>query len=376
MATSLYIHIPFCAAKCSYCSFPSYAGLEGLQGRYVDVLCGELKKCAPERGPEPLQTIFLGGGTPTLLSKRHLRQVVSSCFALFPVADDAEISIEANPGTVDGKKLAFLRGAGVNRISLGVQSFHDQELRRTGRIHSAAEAVRAVSLARAAGFRNLSIDLMYGLPGQDTESWRSSLDIACSLGLNHLSLYQLTVEEGTPLEKRIRENSVQLPDDEEIARMDEISAEVTRAAGLLQYEISNYAQKGYQCRHNITYWENRDYLAVGSGAVSCLHGCRRRNIGNPERYCDLLESGKSAMVAQEILETEASFRETVIMGLRLNRGISVHRLEARYGLLPKSYYGKTFRQLVADGLLHEKAGYLALTDRGRRFANRVMAELV
>lgn len=292
------------------------------------------------------------------------------------MADDAEVSIEANPGTVDGEKLALLRGAGINRISLGVQSFHDQELARIGRIHSAAEAVRAVTWARAAGFRNLSIDLMYGLPGQDAESWRASLDMACSLGLNHLSLYQLTVEEGTPLEKMVREKSVQLPEDEEIARMDEISAEVTGAAGLLQYEISNYAQTGYQCRHNITYWENRDYLAVGSGAVSCLHGCRRRNIANPERYCDLLESGKSAVVAQETLEAEASFRETVIMGLRLNRGISLHRLEGRYGRLPKNYYGKTFRKLVADGLLQEKAGYLALTDRGRRFANRVMAELV
>lgn len=376
MATALYIHIPFCATKCSYCSFSSYAGLEGLQGRYVDSLCVELQKSASEGDTEPLQTVFLGGGTPTLLSANLLRKVLSSCFALFPFAADAEISIEANPGTVDAEKLDILKEGGFNRISLGVQSFHDRELGRIGRIHSAAEAVRAVNLAKTAGFQNLSIDLMYGLPGQNSGSWRTSLDTALSLGLNHLSLYQLTVEEGTPLERVVREDRVQLPDDDEVAVMDEISAELTTAAGLFQYEISNYAQPGYECRHNITYWENREYLGIGSGAVSCLRGCRRRNVADPEQYCSLVETGKSVVQEEETLETDASFRETVIMGLRLNRGVSIWRLQSRYGLLPQSYYGKTFRRLIADGLLEQSAGYLFLTDRGRVFANRVMAELV
>ncbi len=376
MASALYIHIPFCAAKCSYCSFNSYTGLEGLQGRYVDSLCLELQKCAPEGDIEPLKTIFLGGGTPTFLSASLLRKVLSSCLALFPVAPDAEISIEANPGTVDAEKLDILKGVGVNRISLGVQSFHDRELGRIGRIHSAAEAVRAVDMARTAGFQNLSIDLMYGLPGQDSGSWRTSLDTALSLGLNHLSLYQLTVEEETPLERMVREDRLQLPGDDEVVAMDEISAELTTAAGLFQYEISNYAQPGYQCRHNITYWQNSDYLGVGSGAVSCLRGCRRRNVAGPEQYCRLVEAGKSVVLEEETLETDASFRETVIMGLRLNRGVSIDRLQTRYGLLPESYYGKTLRRLIADGLLEQSAGYLFLTDRGRVFANRVMAELV
>ncbi|MBU0944758.1 MAG: radical SAM family heme chaperone HemW [Proteobacteria bacterium] len=376
MVTALYIHIPFCAAKCSYCSFNSYAGLEGLQERYVEALCVEMVKSASGRRIAPLQTIFLGGGTPTLLSASLLRKVLSSCLALFPLAPDAEISIEANPGTVDGEKLDFLRAAGVNRLSLGVQSFADQELGRIGRIHSAAEAVRAVHMARAAGFQNLSLDLMYGLPDQDAGSWRTSLETAFSLALNHLSLYQLTVEEGTPLERMVREKRVQLPDDDDVAVMDALSTELSAGAGLLQYEISNYAQPGYQCRHNITYWENRDYLAIGSGAVSCLDGCRRRTVAGPEQYCDLIEAGQSVVIEEETLQADASFRETVIMGLRLNRGVSLNQLQRRYGILPEDYYGKILEQLIADGLLVQKGGYLRLTERGRVFANRVMAELV
>ncbi|MBU0960379.1 MAG: radical SAM family heme chaperone HemW [Proteobacteria bacterium] len=376
MVTALYIHIPFCAAKCSYCSFNSYAGLEGLQSKYVDSLCAELKKMASEGDIGPLRTIFMGGGTPTLLHGSLLDTVLSSCFALFSVAPDAEISIEANPGTVDREKLDLLRKLGVNRISLGVQSFNDQELARIGRIHSGTEATRAVHMARAAGFNNLSIDLMYGLPGQNPGSWQTSLETGISLGLNHLSLYQLTVEEGTPLERMVREDRLQLPDDDEVAVMDAISAELTAAAGLFQYEISNYAQPEYQCRHNITYWENREYMGVGSGAVSCLNGCRRRNIADPEQYCRLLEAGESVIIEEETLESDASFRESVIMGLRLNKGVSVGQLENRYGLLPEKYYGDLFKQLVADGLLEQRSGYLRLTARGRVFANQVMAELV
>ena len=376
MTTSLYIHIPFCAARCNYCSFNSYAGLEELQGRYVDSLCVELAQCASEGHMEPLKTVFLGGGTPSILSAALLKKLLASCFAYFPVHPDAEISIEANPGTVDRAKFELLKIAGVNRISFGVQSFNDRELKKIGRIHSAEEAVQAVNMAKDAGFTNLSIDLMYGLPGQDSNSWQTSLKTALSLDLNHLSLYQLTVEEQTPLERMVREGRLQLPVEDELAAMDEITAQVTVKKGLSQYEISNYARSGCQCQHNITYWENRDYFGVGAGAVSCLHGSRKRNTAAPEEYCSLIESGKSTMIDEEKLNPEASFRETVIMGLRMNRGVAVKELEKRYEIQLETYYGKVLRQLIRDKLLEQSADYLYLTDRGRIFANLVMAELV
>jgi putative oxygen-independent coproporphyrinogen III oxidase len=376
MTSSLYIHIPFCAAKCSYCSFNSYAGLEGLQERYVEALCAELLQGATGENVGPLRTIFLGGGTPTLLSASLLKQIFSTCYSAFDVFPDAEISIEANPGTVDKEILFTLLESGVNRLSIGVQAFNDLELQAIGRIHTVSEAIGAVAIAKEAGFKNLSIDLMYGLPVQSPESWQTSLEIALSLGVNHLSLYQLTVEEQTPLERMIEEDRLQLPGDEDIEAMDGITTESTAAAGFSQYEISNYAQAGYQCRHNITYWENRDYFGFGTGAVSCLQGIRRRTIANPQKYCGLVESGQSVVVEEETLEPDASFRETVIMGLRLNRGVSVDMLENRYGLSPEKYYGKILQQLITDDLLEKRAGFLCLTDRGRSFANRVMAELV
>jgi len=284
--------------------------------------------------------------------------------------------MEANPGTIDRAKFDLLKKLGVNRISFGVQSFNDQELERIGRIHSAEDAVQAVTMAKEAGFNNVSVDLMYGLPGQDSRSWQASLETAVSLNLNHLSLYQLTVEEETPLKRMVEEGRMQLPVDDELAAMDELTAELTAKNGLFQYEISNYAQSDYQCRHNITYWENRDYFGVGAGAVSCLRRSRKQNIADPNEYCRLIKKGHSTIIDEEKLDTEASFRETVIMGLRMNRGVSVKELDRRYGIQLENYYGKVFQQLIGDSLLEQSADYIYLTDRGRVFANTVMADLV
>jgi len=376
MTSSLYIHIPFCAAKCNYCSFNSYAGLGGLQAAYVRALCAELFQSASGVEQGALKTVFLGGGTPTILSTSQLKQILSICYSAFSVSPDAEISIEANPGTVDRGKLIGLFESGVNRLSIGVQSFNDWELKTIGRIHTAAEAIKAVEMAQAVGFNNLSVDLMYGLPGQSTRSWKTSLETALSLGLKHISIYNLTVEERTPLEKLVREERLQLPGDEDIEIMDGITGECTAAAGFEQYEISNYAKVGYQSRHNITYWENRDYFGFGAGAVSCLNGSRRRNIANPKEYCRFVESGKSVVIEEETLEHDASFRETVIMGLRMNRGVSLSMLENRYGISIEKYYGTILQQLIGSGMLEKVTGFLRLTDKGRPFANGVMAELV
>lgn len=376
MSSSLYIHIPFCVAKCNYCSFNSYAGLERLQERYVDDLVVECTQVALEGQRTPLKTVFLGGGTPSLLSNEQLTRLFGVISTDFEIAIDAEISIEANPGTIDTKKLDTLRQGGVNRLSIGVQSFDDQELRTIGRIHSAEEARAAVMNAKAAGFHNLSVDLMYGLPGQTAESWQQSLNTALSLSLQHLSLYQLTVEEETPLEGMIRDDRLHLPDEDIVAEMDAMTVSLLEKFDFRQYEISNYAKKNYQCRHNVNYWNNGDYHGLGAGAVSYSHGTRVKNIADPSHYCALLEAGESVHAEEECLQREESFRETVIMALRMNKGVSTDDLKARYGLDFEQVYGDIAQKLCARNLLKCDKKNVSLTAKGRTFANMVMAELV
>ena len=376
MRSSLYIHIPFCVAKCNYCSFNSYTGLERLQERYVDALVVECAQVSSGGQGTALRTVFLGGGTPSLLSNEQLTRLFGRIFIDFGIAKDAEISLEANPGTVDTEKLDTLQRCGVNRLSIGVQSFDDTELHTIGRIHSAEEAVSAVENAQAAGFHNLSVDLMYGLPGQTAKSWQQSLETALSLSVQHLSLYQLTVEEKTPLEEMVQEGRQHLPDEDVVAEMDAITASQLEKSGFRQYEISNYAEKNYQCRHNINYWNNGDYHGLGAGAVSCSLGTRVRNIADPIRYCELLEGGQSIHAEEECLEREESFRETVIMGLRMNKGVSTDDLQARYGLDFVQVYGKVVQDLCDRNLLRCGKKNVCLTSKGRTFANLVMAELV
>ncbi|MEK6201906.1 MAG: radical SAM family heme chaperone HemW [Desulfobulbaceae bacterium] len=375
--SSLYIHIPFCLSKCPYCSFVSYPGMDGLHQRYAAALLREAEELYRNTSIPPLSTLFLGGGTPTLLAGSELAEIIICCQRLFGFADQAEISIEANPKTVDPAKLTLLRESGINRLSIGVQSFNDRELQFLGRPHSASDAAEAVRLAREAGFDNISLDLMYGLPGQDHTSWKQTLKQALSLSPNHLSLYELTVEEGTPYHRQLEQGRLDLPDEDEIAAMDQLTATLCRQAGLAQYEISNYARAGHECCHNINYWQNGSYLALGAGAVGCLEGGRRqRKITDPLRYCEQIEAGQSVVQEEECLEEMASFRETIIMGLRMNRGVSRKQLLRRYEIDLHDCYGATLTRLIDQGLLKMSASHLRLTARGRIFANQVMAELV
>lgn len=374
--SSLYIHIPFCLSKCPYCAFVSHAGLDGLHQRYARALLREAEELARSHPALPLSTIFVGGGTPTILSGAALAAIITGCAELFGLEHDAEISVEANPRTIDATKLLLLRTSGVNRLSIGVQSFQDEELRRLGRLHSAKDAAHALRLVRDAGFSNISLDLMYGLPGQTPHSWRDTLERAISLAPDHLSLYELSIERGTPYSQQQELGLLQLPDDDAVAEMDLITAALCREAGLLHYEISNYARPGFECRHNINYWHNGPYLALGAGAVSCMDGCRRQMIHDPRRYCERVESGQSVIGEEECLEPAASFRETVVMGLRLLCGVSRANLQRRYGLDVAGYYEETLTRLVDQGMVELTAHHLRLTARGRMFANQVMAELV
>jgi oxygen-independent coproporphyrinogen-3 oxidase len=377
---SLYIHIPFCLSKCHYCAFDSCVAGEDIYRQYSGALTSELahlvKRTIEQNIDTELNTLFIGGGTPTCLPRELLQGIIQNVFALFKMAPNVEISVEANPGTVDVQYLEMLLETGVNRLSLGVQSFNNLELERVGRIHDEKGACSAIEAARTAGFDNINLDLMYGLPGQTPQSWRDSLEKGLSFVPEHLSLYQLTVEPDTLFNSLYENNTLRHPSEQEIFQMDKITKELCTSAGLHQYEISNYAFEGKECRHNINYWLNNDYLAAGTSAVSCLDGLRERRIADPIEYIRLINRNKSVVIEKECLSREASFRESVIMGLRMVQGVSRKALFERYSLDPKEYYGSTLNKLIEGGFLELTETHLRMTEKGWPLSNQIMSELV
>ena len=372
----LYIHIPFCLSKCAYCSFVSFPGMDHLFSRYIKALGEEMRLLSSRYETGPLETIFLGGGTPSLLSVENICSLLHSCREQFLIDPRAEISMEINPKTLDFIKMISLKEGGINRASIGVQSFIDKELQRLGRMHTAQEAWNAVEAVRSAGISNINLDLISGLPGQSVGSWRWNLQSAIALQPDHLSLYQLSIEEETGFSRQIEAGRLVLPDEDEIAGMDEVTLELCEAAGLRQYEISNFARPGFECRHNINYWLNEEYFGIGAGAVRCLKGERVKNIEDPLVYCEKVERGESVVKESESLDAESSFRESVVMGLRMVKGVSSERLLSRYGIDLQLYYGETLKKLLDLSLLEFDTSYLRLTLKGRALANRVMADLV
>ena len=391
-AIGLYVHVPFCVSKCPYCSFFSVAKADSrnLQQRYVHAALVQMERVATGAGEgdavlsrHPVDTIFFGGGTPTALPVPLLVKLLTGCLKSFPLAQESvEISLEVNPGTVDREDLFLLRRAGFNRISIGVQSLDDRELHRLGRIHDRDQARRTVQWAREAGFYNLSLDLMFGLPGQDPRSWRRTLEEALALEPDHLSIYELTLEKNTSFYLRDRQDDLHLPQEEIICEMMELTQWKTAAAGLNRYEISNYARPGFACRHNLKYWYNSNYIGIGPGAVSFLGNTRLTAIEDVDAYCRLLlyekigPGWRRVWVESETLDLEGRLRETVIMGLRLVRGVSRTRLQERFGLDIETFYGSVLERLRGAGLVEWAGDYLRLSPAGLRLANTVMAELV
>jgi oxygen-independent coproporphyrinogen-3 oxidase len=373
--TALYIHIPFCLRKCPYCAFASWSHRESLHQPYTEAVICEMRRLAANN-PPPLSTLFIGGGTPTVLPEDLLLRLVTTCRTIFPFSENGEFTCEANPGTAHPAFLTALRGAGVNRLSLGVQSFHDGELRLLGRVHDASVARQAVTMVKEAGFDNFSLDLMYGLPGQSLPSWRRNLETALAFHPPHLSLYQLTIEEDTPLAARYRPGQPPMPAEEEILAMDALNIELCGQAGLRQYEISNFARPGNECRHNLTYWHNESYFAAGASAVSYVAGKRQGRLTEPEAYCAAIAAGDDAIAWSEALAREAAFRETIVMGLRLNAGVDIARLRERFGIETLDYYSGVLPKLTAAGFVQCEGSHLRLTEVGRLMANQVLAELV
>ncbi len=370
----LYIHIPFCRAKCAYCDFSSYPGLERLFAPYVQALIREMRQA----GPAYVGTIYVGGGTPTVLPLFHLEEIIAAAHTSFSVLPDAEVSLEANPGTVDIKTLAGLRSLGVTRLSLGVQSLDEGELRLLGRIHTAAEAVDACRQARSAGFDNVNLDFIYGLPRQGLDSWRETVERAVALAPDHLSLYALSVEEGTPLAAAIARGDLPEPDPDLAAEMYELAEKRLAAAGFLHYEISNWAARlDCQCRHNLIYWRNESYLGVGAGAHSWLSGHRRANVATPANYVELALAGKDPIAMDEVIGRELEMGETMMMGLRLlEEGVAWERFRRRFGIGLRERFPSQLSELEELGLIEIGADRVRLTQRGHLLGNQVFGRFL
>ncbi|MBN2058759.1 MAG: radical SAM family heme chaperone HemW [Candidatus Saganbacteria bacterium] len=399
---SLYIHIPFCKRKCNYCDFISYAGKENFIDRYVEALCQEIKSLTPcppspptgrqvPEGEGELRTVYFGGGTPTLLEPHHFDKIISSINSAFGI-QNLEFSVEANPGTADQAKLKALKELGINRLSIGVQSFNDENLKTLGRIHDAATARQFYEDARAAGFTNINLDLIFALPGQTVAQWKEDLWAAVALGPEHISAYNLQIEEGTPFYKwfsepaterrgsssAIREETakpclpagrfirrfpsgIQLPSEDDELAMYEFTIETLWLSGYKHYEVSNFCRPGLECRHNLAYWQNRNYIGIGAAAHSHINGQRWANPSTIEDYLST-DYGLQATDAPG-----PDQRETIFMGLRLLDGLHHDNFRG---------FEKEVNELVRSGLLIKNGEKIKLTRKGLYLANEVFEQFV
>ena len=374
---SIYLHIPFCQSKCAYCAFNSYPARHFDVNGYLAALDKEIVNMTahPLIRQKKFFSLFIGGGTPTIYSGRQLGRLIRSCRKLYHFTNHPEVSIETNPNQINLETLSGLKEAGANRLSIGIQSFADPLLKRLGRTHTAGEGLKAIDLARKAGFENINLDLMYGLPGQGPEDWQQTLETALAAGPEHLAIYELMVEKNSAFGALAAANKLELPHEDTIVHMEKLTLRM-QSAGFIRYEIANYAKPGYECEHNINYWKNGTYLGLGAGAVSCLNNMRISNVPDPDRYRLLVTGDKPPFAGTECLCREARFRETVIMGLRMTGGIDMTDLESRFGLTPSDYYGPIFKKFINRDLLEISEDHLRLTEKSLPVANQVLSELV
>lgn len=395
--TSLYIHIPFCRHRCAYCDFNTYAGQNNRIPEYVEALCREIRWMGAASqariqasSPMPVHTIYFGGGTPSLLEPRQVGAILDACRENFAVAADAEISMEANPGTVTLESLQALRAIGVNRLSYGMQSAHPDDLRLLQRQHDTYDVIRAVQWARQAGFTSLSLDLIYGLPFQSLERWRNTLETAIDLGSEHLSLYSLTIEPGTPFQAWLRRGLMPLPDDDLAADMYDDATGRLAKAGFQQYEISNWARvkngELAACRHNLQYWHNLPYLGLGAGAHGYYSGYRLVNAATIPAYIDRCKASLNqpfpigpATVQSLPIDRWTEVQETMMVGLRLTgEGVSATAFRERFGVSLESLFEADIADLLHKGLLEwdGQREHLRLSAHGRLLGNIVFRQFV
>lgn len=420
----LYIHIPFCVKKCDYCDFLSFPADNRTQRRYVDAVQKEIIYYGALYPDRKITTIFIGGGTPSWLDEEEIVRILHTVREAFAVEHDAEITIECNPGTATAHKLVRYREAGINRISIGLQSAHNEELVLLGRIHTWEQFLKTYDLARKAGFSNINVDLMSALPGQTLETFSDTLKKVLALKPEHLSAYSLMIEEGTPFYERYREDEKHreageptelLPDEEQEYAVTKLTQRVLMEAGYHWYEVSNFAKPGYECRHNIGYWKRADYLGIGIGAASLIDNVRYANVRELLEYCKSCESlcgefsglkgenqteiqpekgqkeagheeeyrknftenvRKTLCVSTEPVTREEQMEEFMFLGLRMTEGVSRAEFEQHFGTTIEAVYGDVLRQLQKEGLLMKQEGRICLTERGMDVNNYVVEQFM
>ena len=392
----IYVHSPFCAKKCAYCDFLSFPGNMRMRREYTDKLLEEIRIQSSFVREYQVDTIFLGGGTPSVLDVTDITAIMGTLKEHYDIAPDAEITIEVNPGTVKMEGLVAYREAGINRVSMGLQSADDTELRYLGRIHTYDEFLKSFQRVRMAGFTNVNVDLISAIPGQTPESWRNTLKKTAMLKPEHISAYSLIVEEGTPFydrygghvemesyemsqEERRRLMSLpDLPDEDTEREMYYMTRNCLAEQGYERYEISNYARPGFECRHNVGYWTGTGYLGLGLGASSYLEGCRFHNTSDFQSYVsahldDEAEFCQALRQDMEQLSVKSKMEEFMFLGLRLTRGVSVEGFITRFGQSIRNVYGGVIDKLEREGLLEHKNGYYRLTERGLDLSNYAMS---
>lgn len=383
----LYLHLPYCKTKCTYCSFVSGSPRSEAEiDRYLDALIVHLRSGAYLVEGREITTVFLGGGTPSLMGPERLAKLFQAVHDAYQISSTAEITIEANPESATRELFMRLRPLGLNRVSLGVQSFHDDELQWLGRVHSVDGVYRAVDAVRAADIDNLSLDLIFGLPNQSEERWAQSVERALGCGMDHFSSYALSYEQGTLLDRLLQQNKVTPADDERYESMYIALRERMAQAGFEHYELSNWAKPGKRCEHNCIYWRRDDYLAFGVSAHGWINGLRYGLVRDPNRYVDLIESAKGGEInlpfggglldEQQTLSSDEAASDAMIFGLRLSRGVDVARFESRYGYPPERRWGEAMQKLQARGLIDFDSEKIWLTPNAYFISNEALVYFV
>ena len=372
----LYIHIPFCRQKCSYCDFLSWPQHEGSVPAYVEGLVREIGLYRGVLANMQVSTVFFGGGTPSLLSGSEVSIILEAIKSVAHLSSEAEISLEGNPETLWEEKIQQYAAAGVNRLSIGLQSTHPHLLRSIGRMHSVEDFYKSVEWSRKAGIGNINGDLIFGIPGQQLEDWKESVAELVNLRLPHLSCYGLTYEEGTPLTSQM-ERGLVVPVEEDLEwMMFRHGIDWLKSKGYTHYEISNYAMPGFECRHNINYWENGEYIGLGAGAHGFYDESRKENATSLKAYYKLISENKKPIVKEHRVSKNASISETCFLGLRMMKGISDENFKKRYGLSLKEAYPEELPRLIEGGLLEYVGGHVRLTKKGVDLSNLVFEALL
>lgn len=368
----LYIHIPFCVKKCNYCDFLSYALDDDIKEKYIDVLLEEIAVKAKDYADRIVDTVFVGGGTPSILEVKHIVRIFEALHNHFSFANDAEITIECNPGTLDKSKLVEYKKCGINRLSIGLQSANDEELKILGRIHSYADFLNSFKMAREVGFNNINVDIIGALPGQDKEIFADTLRKVIALEPEHISSYELIIEEGTPFYEQYGNDSDKLPDEDTEREIYYATRETLADNGYVQYEISNYSKPGYECRHNIGYWTGKEYLGLGLGSSSYVDKERYKNVDSLEAYLKY----NFAKYDVEILSDKDMMSEFMFLGLRMTCGVSHNDFRMRFGCDISEVWSNELEKMINDGLLECIDNHIRLTYKGMDVANYVMSEFV